>query len=99
QDRGGPLSRGNPEAIRPMTGIPQDRTDQQSAAGEPGSPRLLIILAVLLGFASISTDLFLPALPAMQLALGASEGTLQFAISAYLLGFGFGQLFWGPVSD
>ena len=60
---------------------------------------MLFILAVLLGFASISTDLFLPALPTMRAALGASEGTLQFAISGYLLGFGFGQLFWGPVSD
>jgi DHA1 family bicyclomycin/chloramphenicol resistance-like MFS transporter len=66
---------------------------------EPGGFRLLLILAILLGFASISTDLFLPALPTMQLALNASEGSLQFAVSGYLLGFGFGQLFWGPVSD
>jgi DHA1 family bicyclomycin/chloramphenicol resistance-like MFS transporter len=62
-------------------------------------PWILITLAVLLGFASISTDLFLPALPTMSRALRASEGSLQFAISGYLLGFGFGQLFWGPVSD
>lgn len=68
-------------------------------ANRPASIRLLLVLAVLLGFASISTDLFLPALPTMQVALHASEGTLQFAISGYLLGFGFGQLFWGPVSD
>ena len=66
---------------------------------EPGGFRLLVVLAVLLGFASISTDLFLPALPTMQVALATSEGTLQFAISGYLLGFGFGQLFWGPLSD
>jgi DHA1 family bicyclomycin/chloramphenicol resistance-like MFS transporter len=63
------------------------------------SIRLLIILSVLLAFASISTDLFLPALPAMSIALAASQGTLQLAISGYLLGFGFGQLFWGPISD
>lgn len=59
----------------------------------------MIVLAVLLGFASISTDLFLPALPTMQRELGTTEGMLQFAISGYLLGFGFGQLFWGPISD
>lgn len=69
------------------------------ATAEPGGFRLLFILAGLLGFASISTDLFLPALPTMQVALATTEGTLQFAISGYLLGFGFGQLFWGPVSD
>jgi len=61
--------------------------------------QLLATLCVLLAFASISTDLFLPALPTMQVALQSSEGTLQFAISGYLLGFGFGQLIWGPISD
>ena len=74
-------------------------TVNRQTSSEPHGFRLLFILAVLLGFASISTDLFLPALPTMQLALGASEGQLQFAISGYLLGFGFGQLFWGPLSD
>lgn len=59
----------------------------------------MLVLAVLLGFASISTDLFLPALPTMQVALRSTEGMMQLAISGYLLGFGFGQLFWGPVSD
>ena len=69
-----------------------------AARARHGAP-VLLILAVLLAFASISTDLFLPALPTMQVALGASEGTLSFTISGYLLGFGFGQLFWGPISD
>ncbi|MER8390006.1 multidrug effflux MFS transporter [Mesorhizobium sp. M0166] len=83
-----------------MSGAQADGRSQSIAGpAEPGGFRLLFILAVLLGFASISTDLFLPALPTMQVALGTSEGTLQFAISGYLLGFGFGQLFWGPVSD
>src|SRR3974377_1111871 len=60
---------------------------------------LFMTLGVLLAFASISTDLFLRALPTMSAALLASEGSVQFAISGYLLGFGFGQLAWGPVSD
>jgi DHA1 family bicyclomycin/chloramphenicol resistance-like MFS transporter len=60
---------------------------------------LLTVLAVLLGFASISTDLYLPALPAMGAAMGADEGTLELTISGYLLGFSVGQLFWGPLSD
>jgi DHA1 family bicyclomycin/chloramphenicol resistance-like MFS transporter len=60
---------------------------------------LLVTLAVLLAFASISTDLFLPALPTMSRALHASQGSLQFTVSGYLLGFGFGQLLWGPISD
>lgn len=66
---------------------------------KPGGLGMLVILAVLLGFASISTDLFLPALPAMQAEFGAAEGMLHFTISAYLLGFALGQLAWGPISD
>ncbi len=61
--------------------------------------KLLIIFGALLAFASISTDLYLPALPAMSIALGAAQGTLELTISGYLLGFGVGQLFWGPISD
>lgn len=76
----------------------QAATEETVADTVPG-PGVLLVLAVLLGFASISTDLFLPALPTMQAALGASEGAMGFVISAYLLGFGAGQLFWGPVSD
>ncbi len=75
--------------------------DTRTTAASPDTSGFwfLFVLAVLLGFASISTDLFLPALPTMQVALGAEDGTLELAISGYLLGFGFGQLFWGPVSD
>ena len=56
-------------------------------------------LALFLAFASISTDLYLPAMPTMADALGTSEGTLEWTISGFLLGFALGQLFWGPFSD
>lgn len=61
--------------------------------------RVLAVLATLMGFASISTDLYLPAMPAMQLALGASHGMMEFTISGYLVGFSLGQLLWGPIGD
>lgn len=70
---------------------------QKPATGR--EPLLLFVLALLLGFASISTDLFLPALPTMRSELGATEALMGFVVSAYLLGFAAGQLFWGPVSD
>ena len=60
---------------------------------------LTALLSLLLGFASISTDLYLPALPSMGASLGASQGQLELTVSGYLLGFSLGQLFWGPVSD
>jgi MFS transporter, DHA1 family, multidrug resistance protein len=61
--------------------------------------RLNILLSTLLAFASISTDLYLPAMPMMGLALGASQDQMQYTITAYLIGFSLGQLFWGPVGD
>ncbi len=70
-----------------------------TAHREPASIRTLATLAILLGFASISTDLFLPALPAMAADLNAPQGQLELVVSTYLFGFSFGQLLWGPVSD
>jgi DHA1 family bicyclomycin/chloramphenicol resistance-like MFS transporter len=72
---------------------------EQRAADDRPSLRLFVVLATLLGFASISTDIYLPAMPAMSAALGASQSTLELTISGYLVGFCVGQLFWGPISD
>src|ERR1700761_8278795 len=60
---------------------------------------VLAILSALMGFASISTDLYLPALPIMAHALHSSTGTMEWTISGYLVGFSLGQLLWGPIGD
>jgi len=60
---------------------------------------VLGVLSLLMGFASISTDLYLPAMPVMSRALHASAGMLEWTISGYLIGFSSGQLLWGPISD
>jgi MFS transporter, DHA1 family, multidrug resistance protein len=54
--------------------------------------RVLAILSALMGFASISTDLYLPAMPAMSASLGANTGMIELTVSGYLIGFSFGQL-------
>ncbi|MBX5165237.1 MULTISPECIES: multidrug effflux MFS transporter [unclassified Rhizobium] len=59
----------------------------------------LAILSTLMAFAAISTDLYLPAIPNMSASLGASQSTLEWTVSGYLIGFSLGQLFWGPISD
>jgi DHA1 family bicyclomycin/chloramphenicol resistance-like MFS transporter len=71
------------------------------SVGPSGMPdwRVLTVLSLLMGFASISTDFYLPAMPAMASALGAKAGSLEFTISGYLIGLSLGQLLWGPVSD
>ena len=60
---------------------------------------MLTALSLLMGFASISTDLYLPAMPTMQETLGASSGLIEWTVTGFLIGFSIGQLFWGPISD
>ena len=57
------------------------------------------VLALLMGLQPATTDIYLPALPALTQALGASMGAAQLTMSALILAFGFGQLLWGPVAD
>ncbi|MYN26051.1 multidrug effflux MFS transporter [Duganella levis] len=59
----------------------------------------LTILSLLMAFASISTDIYLPAMPIMGAALHTATGGVELTISGYLVGFCLGQLFWGPLSD
>jgi MFS transporter, DHA1 family, multidrug resistance protein len=42
----------------------------------PAGWRVLVVLSTLLAFTSISTDLYLPALPTMAAALHADAGTV-----------------------
>jgi MFS transporter, DHA1 family, multidrug resistance protein len=71
-----------------------------SNSKQVGPPRhILVLLSLLMAFASISTDLYLPAMPAMAQVLHASQGLVELTISGYLVGFSIGQLLWGPVSD
>jgi DHA1 family bicyclomycin/chloramphenicol resistance-like MFS transporter len=60
---------------------------------------LLTILSILMAFASLSTDVYLPAAPAMGLSLNANAGMMEWTISSYLIGFSSGQLLWGPIGD
>lgn len=52
-----------------------------------------------MGFASISTDLYLPAMPVMEHDLDANSGDMELTISGFLIGFSVGQLIFGPISD
>jgi DHA1 family bicyclomycin/chloramphenicol resistance-like MFS transporter len=64
------------------------------------SPGFVIaLLAILLGLQPLTTDLYLPALPALQTQLQASVAQTQTTFSAMLLAFGCSQLLWGPASD
>jgi DHA1 family bicyclomycin/chloramphenicol resistance-like MFS transporter len=64
------------------------------------SPTLIVVvLSLLLGLQPITTDLYLPALPAITSGFGASMPQAQLTLTALLLAFGASQLVWGPLSD
>src|SRR5580698_4072234 len=63
------------------------------------TPLLLGLLALLSAFTPLSIDMYLPALPVISAELHASAGDIQLTLSAFLLAFGFGQIFYGPAGD
>ena len=64
------------------------------------SPSLIIlILSLLLGLQPVTTDLYLPALPALTESFAAPMAQAQLTLTALLLAFGLSQLVWGPLSD
>ena len=56
----------------------------------------LLILSALMAFTSLSTDIYLPAMPTMERQL---NGDAELTITGFLIGFSIAQLIWGPVSD
>ncbi|MBS0654115.1 MAG: MFS transporter, partial [Verrucomicrobia bacterium] len=58
-----------------------------------------IILLVLVSFASVGAVLFTPALPSIQEFFGISVGKAQLTVTAYLIGYAFAQLPYGPIAN
>ena len=70
-----------------------------AVAAGPSKARIALALSLLLGLQPVTTDLYLPALPQLTHALGASMSMAQQTMAALLLAFGLSQLVWGPVAD
>lgn len=65
-------------------------------------PQSLAVSALLTGLVALgplSTDLYLPSLPALGQALDAPVPTVQLTLSVFLAGFAVSQLVYGPLSD
>jgi DHA1 family bicyclomycin/chloramphenicol resistance-like MFS transporter len=65
----------------------------------PGTFALTVLLAALSAIGPLTTDMYLPSLPDIARLLDASTAQVQLTVSAYLLGFAFGQIFYGPLAD
>lgn len=57
----------------------------------------LFLLGGLVAIGPLSTDMYLPAFPAMARDLGG--GAMEYTLAGYFIGLSLGQLFYGPLSD
>ncbi len=58
------------------------------------------LIALLNSLGALAIDAMLPALPQIAASLGVADGNdKQWVVSSMFLGFGVGQLFYGPISD
>lgn len=72
------------------------QTRVQTAASKTAGLSFVIILSALMAFTSLSTDIYLPAMPLMAQDL---HGNAELTITGFLMGFCVAQLIWGPLSD
>jgi DHA1 family bicyclomycin/chloramphenicol resistance-like MFS transporter len=82
---------------RPMPAAPPATTPVRSAEMAPAL--VVLVLSLLLGIQPVTTDLYLPALPALTEGFGAPVSQAQLTLTTLLLAFGSSQLLWGPLSD
>ena len=61
--------------------------------------RAALVLGLLSAVGPFSTDMYLPALPAIGQSLGASINQVQFSLMVFFIAMGAGQIVYGPVSD
>ena len=64
-----------------------------------GLARLTLVLGAVMATAPLALDMYLPALPTLQMEFAASAARVQHTLSAYLFGMAVGQLAFGLLSD
>lgn len=66
----------------------------------PGARETIVLLAALMALNAVAIDAMIPALEDIASHLGVvEENRRQLVLIAYTMGFGVGQLFWGPLAD
>ena len=74
-------------------------TKRTVKSGQKGTFTVLAVLVAISTLGATSTQMFLPALPAMQSTFGASSTTAQLTLSAAMFAMAFSQIIYGPWSD
>jgi DHA1 family bicyclomycin/chloramphenicol resistance-like MFS transporter len=80
-----------------MSGLSPDAAQRLKGMGKI---EFIALMALLMALNALAIDIMLPGLQEIGASLGVeSENHRQYVISAYLIGFAFAQLLYGPVSD
>jgi DHA1 family bicyclomycin/chloramphenicol resistance-like MFS transporter len=75
-------------------------TPHATAQAGLGRREFIVFIAAMMAVNALGVDLMLPALPAIGAELhAATANSRQWIISAYMFGFGIGQLVYGPLAD
>ena len=69
------------------------------ATPKSGSAGLILFVGGLVAVGPLSTDMYVPALPAIRIGFDSTVSLVQLTFSLFLAGFAAGQLIVGPLSD
>ena len=72
---------------------------QNSSRQAPRSFKYVLMLGALAALPALTTDMYLPSLPAVEADLHTTQTAAQLTLSGTLVGAGIGQLVIGPFSD
>ncbi len=79
--------------------VTRSRSKARTTTLKPGSKALILLLALLTAIGPLSTDMYLPSLPAIGTALATDTRHVQLTLSVFIAGFAVGQIIYGPLSD
>ena len=65
----------------------------------PRSAAYIALLVALGSFGPLTMSIYTPVMPSVGHDMMASAESVKLTLTTYMLGFAFGQLFYGPLSD
>src|SRR3546814_17634390 len=90
-----------PRSTRTDPLVPYTTLFRSSTAHVPDQPGLKLILTrgVMITLGPLTIDMYLPALPDIEVDLATTEAAVQLTLTGTLIGLALGQLVVGPLSD
>lgn len=62
-------------------------------------PMLIFIILMMMALMQMTTDQYVPSLPAITKAFNSTEASIQLTLSFFMLGLSISHVFYGPLSD